>query len=116
MATRPSVQQIIDFADNLDKLCRQHNASGCFSTSWADASDLSKFREDAYDLSEVRKLPKALLRGQFSWFQVVFDKPPLGSPNLKDWAIHSSEIGLITPDLETVFTEKLLQATFTRQW
>ena len=106
MATRPSVQQIIDFADNLDSLCRQHGASCYFSTS----------RADAYDLSEVRKLPKALLRGQSSWFEVVFDKPPLGFPNLKDWTIHASDIGLITPDLETVFTEKLLQATFTRQW
>ena len=102
MKNRPSVQEIISFADNLDTLCKQHNASCWFSTS----------RADAYSLSEVRRLPKALLRGQSSWFEVVFDKPPLGYPNLKDWAIHSSDIGQITPDLETVFTEKLLHATF----
>jgi hypothetical protein len=102
--SRPSVQDIIDFADNLDELCRQHNASCCFSTGLPNS----------FPLSEVRKLPKALLRGQSSWFQVVFDKPPLGFPTLMGWIIHSSDIGLITPDLETVFTEKLLHSTFTR--
>lgn len=102
MATRPSIQEIIDFAKELDYLCKRYGSSCCFSTS----------RTSAWDLSKVRCLPKALLRGQSSWFEVVFDKPPLGYPNLKDWSIHASEIGQITPDLETVFTEKLLHHTF----
>jgi hypothetical protein len=101
---RPSVQEIIDFAANLDTLCRRHNASCWFSTS----------RANSYDLTEVRKLPKSLLRGQSSWFEIVFDKPPLGYPNLRDWTIHHSDIKEVTPDLETVFVEKLLHATFTR--
>lgn len=103
--TRPSIQEIIDFASDLETLCKQHSAACCFSTS----------RTSAWDLSEVKKLPKSLLRGQSSFFEIVFNKPPLGYPNLKDWAIHTSEIGQVAPDLETLFTEKLLHSTFTQQ-